>query len=117
MFVSTLLRRILFCKIMYVKGSPSTAVKLLPCDHEVMGYKSLENSLMQKCRKRLYIRPKVVGPCASGSYVHRAALYVCERKLKPLTSIIKFLKMCSVARSHVKTTQEIKFCLCMFSLF
>jgi hypothetical protein len=38
---------------------------------------STGNSLLQKCRERLYIRPKVVGPfpgpCASGSYVHRAA--------------------------------------------
>jgi hypothetical protein len=24
----------------------------------------------------MYIRPEVVGPCASGSYVHRAALFV-----------------------------------------
>jgi hypothetical protein len=30
--------------------------------------------VLQKCRKRLYIRPKVVGPfpvpCVSGSHVH-----------------------------------------------
>jgi hypothetical protein len=26
--------------------------------------------------KAAYIRPKVVGPCASGSYVHRAALFI-----------------------------------------
>jgi hypothetical protein len=54
-----------------VKGSPGAAVKLLPCDHEVMGSSS-GNNLLQKCRERLL--PKVVRPCVSGSYVHRAAL-------------------------------------------
>jgi hypothetical protein len=34
------------------KENPSTKVKLLPCDHEVMG-SSLENSLLQKCKARL----------------------------------------------------------------
>jgi hypothetical protein len=38
----------------------------LPCDHEVMGVSSPGNNLLQKCREM----PKVVGPCASGSYVH-----------------------------------------------
>jgi hypothetical protein len=38
-----------------LKGSPGTAVKLLPCDHEheVMG-SSLGNSLLQKCKERLH---------------------------------------------------------------
>jgi hypothetical protein len=35
-----------------MKGSPSTAVKLLPCDHEVMG-SSPGNNLLQKCREML----------------------------------------------------------------
>jgi hypothetical protein len=34
------------------KGSPSAAVKLFPCDHEVMG-SSRGNSLLQKCRERV----------------------------------------------------------------
>jgi hypothetical protein len=64
-----------------VKGSPGAAVKLLPCNHEVMG-SSPENRLLQKCRERLCtLRPKVVrpfpGPCASGSYVHWAAFFSC----------------------------------------
>jgi hypothetical protein len=54
-------------------------VKLLPCDQEVMG-SSPENSLLQKCRERLRKKTQVVGPfpgpCASGSYVHRAALFL-----------------------------------------
>jgi hypothetical protein len=43
---------------------------------------SPENSLMQKCKRRLctyYIRPKVVGPFpgpyTSGSYMHQTALF------------------------------------------
>jgi hypothetical protein len=35
-----------------MKGSPDTTVKLLPCDHEVMG-SSPENSLLQKCKEIL----------------------------------------------------------------
>jgi hypothetical protein len=35
-----------------LKGSPGAAVKLLPCDHEVMG-SSPENSLLHKCRGML----------------------------------------------------------------
>jgi hypothetical protein len=31
--------------------------------------------------KAAYIRPKVVGPCASGRYVHRAALYMYASSL------------------------------------
>jgi hypothetical protein len=62
-----------------MKESPDAAVKLLPCDYEVMGSSSRNNPL-QKCReKTVYIGPKVVGPfprlCASRSYVHRAALF------------------------------------------
>jgi hypothetical protein len=53
-------------------------VKLLPCDHEVMG-PSPRDSLLKKCKERLRIRPKVVrpfpGPCTSRSYVHQAALF------------------------------------------
>jgi hypothetical protein len=46
-----------------MKGSPGAAVKLLPCDHEVMG-SSPGNSLLQKFLQgnAAYIRPKVVGP-------------------------------------------------------
>jgi hypothetical protein len=39
----------LCCRAM--KGSPSAALKLLPCDHEVMG-SSPGNCLLQKCRER-----------------------------------------------------------------
>jgi hypothetical protein len=41
--------------VVYLAGkrSPGAAVKLLPCDHEVMG-SSPGNSLLQKCRKRLH---------------------------------------------------------------
>jgi hypothetical protein len=35
------------------KGSPDVAVKLLPCDHEVMG-SSPGNNLLQKGRERLH---------------------------------------------------------------
>jgi hypothetical protein len=35
-----------------LKGSPRVAVKVLPCDHEVMG-SSPRTSLLQKCRERL----------------------------------------------------------------
>jgi hypothetical protein len=63
-----------------LKGSPSAAVKLLHCNHEIMG-SSPRNNLFT------YIRPKVVEPCASGSYMHRAALLkgspVAEIKLLP----------------------------------
>jgi hypothetical protein len=34
------------------KGRPGTVVKLLPCDHEVMG-SSHGNGLLQKCREML----------------------------------------------------------------
>jgi hypothetical protein len=40
-------------KLVYMKGSPGATVKLLPCDHEVMG-SSPENNLLQKCRERLH---------------------------------------------------------------
>jgi hypothetical protein len=55
-----------------MKGSPGTVVKLLPCDHEVMGSSS-RNSLSEMQGNAAYIRLKVVGPCTSESYVHRAA--------------------------------------------
>jgi hypothetical protein len=35
-----------------IKGSPDIAVKLLPCDHRVMG-SSPGNSLLQKCSEKL----------------------------------------------------------------
>jgi hypothetical protein len=38
--------------IEYKKESPSATVKLLPCDHEVMG-SSLGNNLLQKGRERM----------------------------------------------------------------
>jgi hypothetical protein len=45
-----------------LKGSPGTAVKLMPCDHEVMG-SSPGNSLLQKCRERLHTQdPKWSDP-------------------------------------------------------
>jgi hypothetical protein len=61
-----------------MKGSPGAAVKLLLCDHEVVG-SCLENGLLQKYRKNVvYIRPKAIGsfpePYTSGSYVQWAAL-------------------------------------------
>ena len=44
------------------KGSLGAVVKLLPCDHEVMG-SSPGNSLLQKCRERLRtIDPKWSDP-------------------------------------------------------
>ena len=50
-------------------------VKLLPCDHEVMG-SSPRNS------------PKVVGPfpgpCASGSYMHQVALFFERKVVTPI---------------------------------
>jgi hypothetical protein len=33
-------------------GSPGAVIKLLPCDHEIMG-SSPGNSLLQKCREML----------------------------------------------------------------
>jgi hypothetical protein len=36
-----------------VGGGEATLVKLLPCDHEVMG-SSLGNSPLQKCREMLH---------------------------------------------------------------
>ena len=45
-----------------LKGSLGAAVKLLPCDHEVMG-SSPGNSLLQKCRERLRtLDPKWLDP-------------------------------------------------------
>jgi hypothetical protein len=63
------------------KGSLGTSVKLLPCDHEVMGSESWRQPLAEMHEKAGYIRPKVVGsfsePCTSGSYVHRVAVLLC----------------------------------------
>jgi hypothetical protein len=36
-----------------LKRSPGAVVKLLPCDHEVMGLNP-ENNLLQKCRERVH---------------------------------------------------------------
>jgi hypothetical protein len=43
-----------FChlKELNMKGSPGAVVKMLPCDHEVMG-SSPRNNLLQKCKERL----------------------------------------------------------------
>jgi hypothetical protein len=57
---------------MYHEGSPGVAVKLLPCDHEVVG-SSLRNSLLQMQGNAAYIRP-FLKTCASRSYMHRDAL-------------------------------------------
>ncbi|XBH85674.1 hypothetical protein VPH35_073528 [Triticum aestivum] len=51
-----------FSFIQFGKGSLGAVVKLLPCDHEVMG-SSPGNSLLQKCRERLRtIDPKWSDP-------------------------------------------------------
>jgi hypothetical protein len=54
-------------------------VKLLPCDHED-GFKSCKQPFAKMQGKNTYIRPKVIRsfprPCASGSYMHRAALFL-----------------------------------------
>ncbi|XBH99676.1 hypothetical protein VPH35_128938 [Triticum aestivum] len=50
------------CNFSPVEGSLGAVVKLLPCDHEVMG-SSPGNSLLQKCRERLRtIDPKWSDP-------------------------------------------------------
>jgi hypothetical protein len=36
------------------------------------------NSRAEMQGKAVYIRSKVVGPCTSGSYVHWAALFLCN---------------------------------------
>jgi hypothetical protein len=43
------------------EGEPRHSVKLLPCDHEVMG-SSPGNSLAEMQGKATHIRPKVTGP-------------------------------------------------------
>jgi hypothetical protein len=45
---------------LYKKGSPGAAVKLLPCDHEVMG--SSKQPLAEMQGKTAYIRSKVNRP-------------------------------------------------------
>jgi hypothetical protein len=62
----------LICSNSSLKGCPGAAVKLLPCDHEVIG--SSPGNLLQKCRKRPKVVGPLPGPCASSSYVHQAAL-------------------------------------------
>ena len=60
--LSSYLHQILGPMFIYLKGSLGAVVKLLPCDHEVMG-SSPENSLLQKCRERLRtIDPKWSDP-------------------------------------------------------
>jgi hypothetical protein len=56
-----------------LKGSPGAVVKLLPCDHV---FKSWKQPLTEMHGKIVYLRPKVIRPYVSGSYMHRAALYV-----------------------------------------
>jgi hypothetical protein len=62
------------------RGALATKVKLLSCDNEVMGSKSEKQPLVKMQGNITYIRFKVVEPfsrpCVSGSYVHRAALFV-----------------------------------------
>ena len=67
-------------------------VKLLPCDHEVMG-SSPGNSLLQKCRERLRtIDPKwsdpSLDPAQAGATCTGAALFFIQ-KLGRLTWAIK----------------------------
>jgi hypothetical protein len=62
-----------------ISVDPGAAVKLLPCDHKGHGFKSWKQPLVEMQGNVAYIRPKMVGPlpgpCASGSYVHQAALF------------------------------------------
>jgi hypothetical protein len=55
------------------------AAALWQWGHGLIGFKSWKQPLAEMQEKTAYIRPKVVGPfpgpCASGSYVHRATLY------------------------------------------
>ena len=65
-----------------MKGSLGAVVKLLPCDHEVMG-SSPGNSLLQKCRERLRtIDPKwsdpSLDPAQAGATCTGAALLSCN---------------------------------------
>jgi hypothetical protein len=63
--------------ICWKKECFNTIFKVQTKYHEIMG-SSPGNSLLQKCREVVHIRPKVVGhfpvPYASRTYVHRAAL-------------------------------------------
>jgi hypothetical protein len=67
--------------VVYLTGkrSPGAAVKLLPCDHEVMG-SSLETASCRNAGKGCIHKFQSgrtlpwTGPSASGSYVHQAAL-------------------------------------------
>jgi hypothetical protein len=68
------------CTVQYKKGSPSTAVKLLPCDHEVMD-SSPRNSLLQKCRERLRTYdPKWSDPVQAGAICTRLPLCTVQYK-------------------------------------
>jgi hypothetical protein len=73
-----------------LEGSPNAVVKLLPCDHKVMG-KSWKQHLAKMHRKVGYIRHRVVGPFSgpytSGSYVHWSALFYSNLKLEPAKKI------------------------------
>jgi hypothetical protein len=84
-----------------VKGSPGTVVKLLPCDHEVMG-SSPGNSLLQNCRGRLRTEdPKgpdpSLDPTQAGATRTRlpfsvdASVVVLEIKYSILTRILRIL--------------------------
>jgi hypothetical protein len=90
------LSHVFFGRLGIVKGSPGAAVKLLPCDHEV---KSLKRPLAEMQGNAAYIRPKLVGPypepCASGSYVYRAALFRhCEEGCLPRGSTVLVMPQC-----------------------
>jgi hypothetical protein len=58
-----------------MKGSHGLAIKLLPCDHEVMGSSPgyAEEGCIRKTQSGRTLGP-FPGPCISGSYLHRAAL-------------------------------------------
>ncbi|XBI91354.1 hypothetical protein VPH35_028692 [Triticum aestivum] len=70
----------------YTKGSLGAVVKLLPCDHEVMG-SSPGNSLLQKCRERLRtIDPKWSDPAQAGATCTRLPF---EKKLHKSARMFK----------------------------
>jgi hypothetical protein len=61
----------------HLNGSPGAAVKLLPCDYEVMG----KQPLVEIQRNATYIRPKAVGPflgpSVSRSYMWTRLPFYC----------------------------------------
>jgi hypothetical protein len=59
------------------------------------GFKSLKQPLAEMQGKTAYIRPKVVepflGPCASGSYMHRTALYIIHYNFQTVNTYYTLL--------------------------